>query len=37
MRRLDTRNAIRLVDAPVFDEESDPIDRRALLARFHAN
>ncbi|TPG43613.1 DUF393 domain-containing protein [Sphingomonas koreensis] len=36
MRRLDTRNAIRFVDATSADPASCPIDRRDLLARFHA-
>ncbi|KQU55787.1 thiol-disulfide oxidoreductase [Sphingomonas sp. Leaf339] len=35
MRRLDRRGAIRFVDATDGDA-SCPIDRRALLARFHA-
>jgi predicted DCC family thiol-disulfide oxidoreductase YuxK len=37
MRRLDTRGAIRFVDATRFGSEECPIDRRALLARFHAS
>ena len=37
MRRLDTRGAIRFVDAASAGPESCPIDRRALLARFHAS
>lgn len=36
MRRLDTRGAIRFVDAATADAEACPIDRRELLARFHA-
>ena len=35
MRRLDQRGAITFVDA-TEDGESCPIDRAALLARFHA-
>ena len=35
MRRLDRRGAIRFVDA-ASDGASCPIDRAALLARFHA-
>ena len=35
MRRLDRRGAIRFVDA-ASDDASCPIDRAALLARFHA-
>ena len=35
MRRLDRRGAIRFVDA-ASDSASCPIDRAALLARFHA-
>jgi predicted DCC family thiol-disulfide oxidoreductase YuxK/MFS family permease len=35
MRRLDRRGAIRFVDA-AGDDASCPIDRAALLARFHA-
>lgn len=34
MRRLDTLGAIRFVDATTTD--ACPIDRRELLARFHA-
>jgi predicted DCC family thiol-disulfide oxidoreductase YuxK len=37
MRRLDTRGAIRFVDASEAQEDSCPLDRRALLARFHAS
>ncbi len=37
MRRLDTRGAIRFLDATRADGESCPIDRRALLARFHSS
>ena len=36
MRRLDRRGAIRFVDASGPDTAC-PIDRRDLLARFHAN
>lgn len=36
MRRLDTRGAIRFIDAAGADEGTCPIDRAALLARFHA-
>jgi predicted DCC family thiol-disulfide oxidoreductase YuxK len=35
MRRLDRRGAIRFIDA-ASDDASCPIDRAALLARFHA-
>ena len=35
MRRLDRRGAIRFIDA-AGDDASCPIDRAALLARFHA-
>jgi predicted DCC family thiol-disulfide oxidoreductase YuxK len=34
MRRLDTRNAIEFVD--ILSDDGCPIDRRELLARFHA-
>ena len=37
MRRLDTRGAIHFVDATTSGPEACPIDRRALLARFHAS
>lgn len=37
MRRLDTRGAIRFVDAAAADEHACPLDRKALLARFHAS
>ena len=37
MRRLDTRGAIRFVDAASVDADACPLDRRALLARFHAS
>ena len=37
MRRIDTRHAIRFVDATTSTEDTCPIDRRALLARFHAS
>lgn len=36
MRRLDRRGAIRFIDA-TDDNSSCPIDRTALLARFHAS
>lgn len=36
MRRLDTRGAIRFVDATTADDAACPVDRRELLARFHA-
>ena len=36
MRRLDRRGAIRFVDATNADV-AGPIERRALLARFHAS
>lgn len=36
MRRLDTRGAIRFVDATAPAADACPLDRRALLARFHA-
>ena len=36
MRRLDTRGAIHFVDAIQSEAEACPIDRRELLARFHA-
>ena len=36
MRRLNTRGAIRFVDAADMGAEACPIDRKALLARFHA-
>jgi predicted DCC family thiol-disulfide oxidoreductase YuxK len=36
MRRLDTRGAIRFVDATTADMASCPADRRDLLARFQA-
>lgn len=37
MRRLDRRGAIRFVDAATEASSSCPIDRGALLARFHAS
>lgn len=37
MRRLDTRGAICFVDATNADTASCPLDRSALLARFHAS
>jgi len=37
MRRLDTRGAIDFVDATEAGDGACPIDRRALLARFHAS
>ena len=36
MRRLDRRGAIRFVDASDDEPVDCPIDRTALLARFHA-
>jgi predicted DCC family thiol-disulfide oxidoreductase YuxK len=36
MRRLDRRGAIRFVDAADPRTTDCPLDRRALLARFHA-
>lgn len=36
MRRLDRRGAITFVDIAQGDDPSCPIDRAALLARFHA-
>ncbi len=36
MRRLDRRRAIRFVDAADVEGAACPIDRGALLARFHA-
>jgi predicted DCC family thiol-disulfide oxidoreductase YuxK len=36
MRRLDTRGAIRFVDATTAGSAPCPVDRSALLARFHA-
>ena len=36
MRRLNTRGAVRFVDATRPGREACPIDRPALLARFHA-
>ena len=37
MRRLDTRGTIRFVDATKSGADACPLDRRALLARFHAS
>ncbi|MHA6722373.1 thiol-disulfide oxidoreductase DCC family protein [Sphingomonas sp. RS2018] len=37
IRRLDTRGAIRFVDAARSDATACPLDRRVLLARFHAS
>ena len=37
MRRLDRRGAIHFVDATTSGADACPIDRRALLARFHAS
>ena len=37
MRRLDARGAIRFVDVSAPGGEACPLDRRALLARFHAS
>ena len=36
MRRLDTRGAIRFIDANKSEADACPLDREALLARFHA-
>lgn len=36
MRRLDRRRAIRFIDVADIADASCPIDRAALLARFHA-
>jgi len=36
MRRLDRRNAIDFVDVARTDDLACPVDRSALLARFHA-
>ncbi len=36
MRRLDTRGAIHFVDVSTADAGTCPIDRAALLERFHA-
>jgi predicted DCC family thiol-disulfide oxidoreductase YuxK len=37
MRRLDRRDAIQFVDVASGDDASCPLDRDALLARFHAS
>jgi predicted DCC family thiol-disulfide oxidoreductase YuxK len=37
MRRLDTRGAIRFIDTANSGEDACPLDRAALLARFHAS
>lgn len=37
MRRLDTRGTIHFVDATAASSGSCPVDRKALLARFHAS
>lgn len=37
MRRLDTRGAIRFVDVTRSDASACPVNRRELLARFHAS
>jgi predicted DCC family thiol-disulfide oxidoreductase YuxK len=37
MRRLDRRGAIRFVDATTTQADACPIDRGALLGRFHAS
>lgn len=37
MRRLDRRGAIHFVDAAAATDQACPIDRGALLARFHAS
>jgi predicted DCC family thiol-disulfide oxidoreductase YuxK len=36
MRRLDRRGAIRFVDAAAAEDDTCPLDRAQLLARFHA-
>lgn len=36
MKRLDRRGVIRFVDASIEKDEACPIDRGALLDRFHA-
>ena len=36
MKSLDRRGAIRFVDASIAEDEACPIDRGALLDRFHA-
>lgn len=36
MRRLDRRGAIRFFDVAAASDPSCPVDRAALLARFHA-
>jgi predicted DCC family thiol-disulfide oxidoreductase YuxK len=37
MRRLDTRGVIHFVDVTRSDASTCPLDRRELLARFHAS
>jgi predicted DCC family thiol-disulfide oxidoreductase YuxK len=37
MRRLDRRGAIHFVDATTASEDDCPLDRAALLSRFHAS
>ncbi len=37
IRRLDRRGAIHFVDVTKADADACPLDRGALLARFHAN
>ena len=37
MRRLDRRGAIRFVDVTTSGDDVCPLDRKALLARFHAS
>ncbi len=37
MRRLDRRGAIEFIDATTAADAACPIDRGALLARFHAS
>ncbi len=37
MRRLDRNNAILFIDAATASEDACPLDRAALLSRFHAS
>jgi predicted DCC family thiol-disulfide oxidoreductase YuxK len=37
MRRLDRRGAIRFIDVAAATDAACPVDRDALLARFHAS
>jgi predicted DCC family thiol-disulfide oxidoreductase YuxK len=37
MRRLDTRGAIRFIDATTSTADACPLDREVLLSRFHAS